>query len=169
MIKKLAGPATLAAAMLAILAPSARADANRSDVLRDAEQKIARCLDYAGAQKFPPMSVAVLDAGGTLIAFRRQAGAAPVTADAALLKAKTALRLGVATDLLGDVASDAPTRDAFIMLQLTTLPGGAPFASADGRLVGAVGVSGGEAAQDTECAHRALMPLAGQPAASEGR
>jgi glc operon protein GlcG len=169
MTKNFAGPATLVAAMLAILAPSARADANRSDALRDAEQKITRCLDYAGTQKFPPMSVAVIDSSGTLIAFRRQAGAAPVTADAALLKAKTALRLGVATDLLGDVASDAQTRDAFVMLQLTTLPGGIPFASVDGKPVGAVGVSGGDAAQDTECAHRALMSVAGKPAASESR
>lgn len=152
-----------------LAASSVHADAGRIDTLTDAEQKIARCLDYADTQKFPPMSVAVIDADGTLIAFRRQAGAAPVTADAALLKAKTALRLGVATDQLDDVAGDAPTRDAFIMLQLTTLPGGAPFASADGKPAGAVGVSGGEAAQDTDCARRALARPAGKPAASEGR
>ena len=131
--------------------------------LRDSERMIARCLDYAASNKLPAMSIGVIDASGTLVAFKRQDGASSATADAALLKARTALRLNAPTAVLGPaVAEDASTRDAFIVMQMTTIPGGVPIAdpSADreGRAVGAVGVSGGAPEQDAACAEQALKP-----------
>jgi glc operon protein GlcG len=125
--------------------------------LRDGERMIAQCLDYAASRKYPPLSVGVIDAGGTLVAFKRQDGAAPATADAALLKARTSLRLNAPTAALGPaVANDAATRDAFLLMQLTTLPGGEPVASGSGQAAGAVGVSGGDAGQDAACARQAV-------------
>jgi glc operon protein GlcG len=143
----------LLAGVLAVAAP-AQAGA---DSLRDADRMIARCLDHAASQKITPLSVAVIDASGTLVAFKRQDGASSATAEAAMLKARTALRLNAPTAVLAEVAAaDAPTRDAFLIMQMTTLPGGVPLPGA----AGAVGVSGGSADQDTECARQAVEPPA---------
>lgn len=121
----------------------------------DADAAIERCLAYAAAQKLPPLSVGVIDASGTLLAFTRQAGASPATADVALMKARTALRLNAPTSVLGPAAaSDAAARDTFLLMQMVTLPGGEPLP--DG--AGAIGVSGAPAEQDAECARRAATP-----------
>ena len=121
----------------------------------DADAAIERCLAYASAQKLPALSVGVIDATGTLLAFKRQAGASPATADVALMKARTALRLNAPTSVLGPAAaSDAAARDTFLLLQMVTMPGGEPLP--DG--AGAIGVSGAPADQDAECAQRAATP-----------
>ncbi len=125
----------------------------------DGVRMIGQCLGYAAIQKYPPMTVAVIDATGTLVAFQRQDDASPATADAALLKARTSLKLNASTVDLGPaVAADAPTRDAFLIMQLTTLPGGVPLTDEAGHAIGAVGVSGGGPDQDAECARRAAAP-----------
>lgn len=148
-----------ATALLAgVLAVAGPAQAG-TDSLRDAERMIARCLEHAASQKITPLSVAVIDASGTLVAFKRQDGASSATAEAAMLKARTALRLNAPTAVLAQVAAaDAPTRDAFLIMQMTTLPGGAPVSGPDGNAAAAVGVSGGTAEQDAECAQQAIEP-----------
>ncbi len=152
--------AALCAGMTMAAMPAQATDKGGDSALRDAERMIARCLDYVASQKLTPFSAGVIDASGTLVAFKRQDGASPATADAALLKARTALRLNAPTAVLGEVAAaDAPTRDAFLVMQMTTLPGGVPLSDDKGRVVGAVGVSGGSAEQDAECARRAAEPV----------
>lgn len=126
-------------------------------VLHDSERMIDQCLKYASSQKYPPMSVAIIDASGTLVAFKRQDGASQATAEAALLKAKTSVRLGASTADLGPaIGGGAPTRDAFIVMQLTTIPGGVPITDEAGHVTGAVGVSGGAPEQDTKCSQLAV-------------
>lgn len=120
-----------------------------------AERMIAGCLEYAAAHDLPALSVVVVDAGGSLIAGRRQDGAMPVASDAALLKARTSARTNLPSALLaGVIETDQATRDAFVSLQLTAMAGGVPFAI-DGR-IGAVGVSGGTLEQDAACATQAV-------------
>lgn len=149
--------ALFAVAVVATLPGQAMAGPGSDQALREAERTIARCLDHAASQKLTPLSVAVIDASGALVAFKRQDGASSATAEAALLKARTALRLNAPTAILGEVAAaDAPTRDAFLIMQMTTLPGGVPLSGKDGNTPGAVGVSGGTAAQDAECAQQAI-------------
>lgn len=127
--------------------------------LPDAERMIAQCQALAAAQKLTPLSIAVVDSSGTLVAFERQTGASPATADAALLKARTAVRLHAPTALLAPAAAaDAATRDTFLVLQMTTLPGGVPFVDAAGQVDGAVGVSGAAPELDAACAQRAIEP-----------
>lgn len=149
----------LLAAVMAVVVPG-HADAQPAgNGLQAGERRIARCLEHAASQKITPLSVAVIDASGTLVAFKRQDGASQATAEAALLKARTALRLNAPTALLAQVAAaDAPTRDAFLVMQMTTLPGGAPLSGEDGVVTGAVGVSGATAEQDAECARLAAGP-----------
>lgn len=145
---------TLAALIVGALCVAAPAQATS---LQDSERMLAACLDYATGQKYPPMSIGVIDASGTLVAFKRQDGASQATAEAALLKARTSMRLQAPTAVLGPLAaSDARYRDSFIMMQMTTLAGGVPIADTGGRVVGAIGVSGGLAEQDVQCAEKAL-------------
>ena len=123
-----------------------------------AESMAEQCLARAHSNSWPPLTIAVVDAGGALILLRRQDGASSVTAEAAVLKARTATRSGAPTQALVALSQDAPTRDLLLLLQLTDDPGGMP-AIASGRVIGGIGISGGTAEQDVGCANAAIAGL----------
>lgn len=124
--------------------------------LATAQRMISACTASAAAQKIPPLSIVVLDAAGAIIAFARQDGASPVSADAALQKAKSALRARVPTSKLATMSTqDGVTRDGLIVLGLLSIPGGVPFPSSASIPLGAVGVSGAEPVTDERCASAA--------------
>lgn len=125
-----------------------------------ADALLGRCLAQSQPNAWPPFSIALVDAGGTLVLLRRQDGASAVTVDAALLKARTAARAGAPTQALLAMTRDAPTRDLLLLLQLTDDPGGVPLKSG-GAVLGAIGVSGGTAQQDVGCAAAAIAQLTG--------
>lgn len=125
-----------------------------------AARVISSCVTYAATNQLPPLSIAVVDATGALVRFERQQGAAPLTAEAAVLKARTSLRADGPSESLGADLSDASVRDAYLELYLTTMPGGLLLKSKSGLLLGAVGVSGAPTAQDAECARRAAATVA---------
>lgn len=155
------GPGSICAMglMLSLATSGADADTASAISLKAADAMIARCLAHASDKQFPPLSIAVIDLTGTLIAFVRQDGASPATGDAALLKARTVVRAHAPTSAFGAViAHDAATRDAFIVLGLTGIPGGVPVQRTGLDLIGAVGVSGGSDQQDEACALQASAP-----------
>ena len=123
-----------------------------------AESMAQRCLSESKSKGWPAFTIAVVDVSGALILLRRQDAAAPVTADVAALKAKSAARTGAPTQALATMGQDPPTRDLFLLLQLTDDPGGLPI-RINGRVVGAIGVSGGTADQDIGCATAASGAL----------
>ena len=105
----------------------------------------------------PPLSIVVLDVSGTLVAFARQDGASPASAEVALRKARSALQARAPTSALAKVAAqDAPTRDGLIALGLLSIPGGIPFPAGAPTPLGAVGVSGADPATDERCAGAAV-------------
>lgn len=116
-----------------------------------ADSMVQQCFAHSRANGWPPFTVVVVDAGGSLILLRRQDGASSVTVDAALLKARTAVRFGAPTQALVAMSHDPPSRDLMLLLQLTDDPGGEPV-NVGGRTIGGIGVSGGAAAQDVGCA-----------------
>jgi glc operon protein GlcG len=131
--------------------------AQEESMLVAAERMISSCFAYAAANQLPPLSVVVVDATGSIIASKRQDGAMPVSTDAALLKARTSVRTRAPTAVLAPaVQSDAGTRDAFISMDLTAIPGGVPFARGTEAVAGAVGVSGAMPDQDAACAMSAV-------------
>jgi glc operon protein GlcG len=134
---------------------SAQADPlpSQDSLYQEAHRMIERCLEYAADNKLSPLSVAVVDESGTPIEFKRQNGAPALTADAALLKARTAVRAHLATSAL--VTQSAAERDLLLLLQLTELPGGIPI-NRNGAFVGAVGVSGEAPEKDAACAQHAV-------------
>jgi glc operon protein GlcG len=152
---------SLFAACVLCVGPTALGQSAPADsMLGAAERMISSCIAYAAANKMPPVSVVVVDASGALIAAKRQDGAMPVSSDAALLKARTSIRTHAPTAVLSPIVqADAGTRDAFITMQLTAIPGGVPFARGAEAVAGAVGVSGGHPDQDAACAASAVDVL----------
>src|SRR5262249_54435091 len=70
-----------------------------------AQRMISSCESYAAQNKLTPLSIAVVDESGTLVAFTRQKGASPVSAEVAMMKAKSAARVGAPTSVLAEVAT----------------------------------------------------------------
>ncbi|MDF3142714.1 MULTISPECIES: heme-binding protein [unclassified Streptomyces] len=128
---------------------------------QDADVLVAaahRAAEAAGVT----VSVTVLDAGGHLLAFRRDDRAVLISGETSTRKAYTALQL------------DAPTADLVEAVQpgglFHTLPtaldrpllfiaGGVPI-HRDGRLIGAIGVGGGAPEQDHHFATAAIEVFA---------
>ena len=150
MAKRLANAGLLVTLVSASAVP---ASAPPGLTLAAAQRMISECTTLAVAQKFPPLSIVVLDAAGAIIAFERQDGASPASADAALQKAKSALRARVPTSKLANLSvQDQVTRDGLMVLGILGIPGGVPFPGDATVPMGAVGVSGAEPATDERCA-----------------
>ena len=113
---------------------------------------------------FKPLSVAVVDAGGHLIAFQRGDGASFARAQIATGKAAGALAMGVSSRKLGDMAAERPW---FVGAFASSAPhpvipaaGGVIIVDADGAPIGAVGVTG-DTSDNDEAAALAGIAAAG--------
>lgn len=97
-----------------------------------------------------PMNVAVVDAGGNLVAHVRMDGAWIGSIDISIKKAYTSRAFDIATR---DLAAEAQPGKQFYGIQesnngrIMIFAGGIPL-KRDGKVVGAVGVSGGSGEQD---------------------
>lgn len=121
---------------------------------------ISSALDLAGERQYPPMTVAVLDAGGHLVAFGRQDGSSLLREQIARAKAAGALNMGVGSRALAHRADSHPHFfNALITLAggaVVPVPGGVLVRNAGGAVIGAVGVSGHLPDADEECAIRGV-------------
>jgi uncharacterized protein GlcG (DUF336 family) len=100
------------------------------------------------------MNIAVVDAGGNLKAFERMDDAWLGSIDIAIRKARTARFFDMNTGDLGKLSK--PGGPAY-MIEVSnggiiTFPGGVPLKTADGEIIGAIGVSGGMPKQDHDVA-----------------
>ncbi|MGW0752268.1 GlcG/HbpS family heme-binding protein [Streptomyces sp. NPDC002587] len=105
--------------------------------------------------------VTVLDAGGHLLAFRRDDRAVLVSGETSTRKACTALQLNAPTaDLVDAVRPGGPfhTLPTALDRPLLFIAGGLPV-HRDGRLIGAIGVGGGAPDQDHAIAATARAEL----------
>ncbi|MFH8576960.1 heme-binding protein [Streptomyces zaomyceticus] len=108
------------------------------------------------------VSVTVLDAGGHLLAFRRDDRAVLISGETSTRKAYTALQLNSPTaDLVDLVKPDGPFHSLTTALDrpLLFIAGGVPV-HRDGTLIGAIGVGGGAPEQDHTFAVTATAALA---------
>ena len=114
-----------------------------------AGQIVAGCAAHAQAKR-QSHAIAVVDAGGRLLAFRRMDGNAWGIGEFARAKAEASAAWRAKTSQLARGAAEtAGFADAPAVV---TVPGGAPVYAADGAFVGAVGVSGEAPADDEACA-----------------
>lgn len=125
---------------------------------RMAQAIVAGCVAHASA-KGQSQAVAVVDRGAGVVAALRmdRVGAGPMAF--AVEKAEAAALWGFDTAGMAEGAKDTPGfADA---PHVVTVPGGVPVWSADGaQMIGAVGVSGEDPADDAACA-RAGIAAAG--------
>ncbi|MEU3292134.1 heme-binding protein [Streptomyces longwoodensis] len=128
---------------------------------QDAEALVSaahRAAEAAGVT----VSVTVLDAGGHLLAFRRDDRAVLISGETSTRKAYTALQLNAPTaDLVDAVQPGGPfhTLPTALDRPLLFIAGGLPVRR-DGRLIGAIGVGGGAPEQDHGFATAAVANLA---------
>jgi uncharacterized protein GlcG (DUF336 family) len=105
-----------------------------------------------------PMAVAVVDAEGGLLSFARMDGTLPVSTELAASKAYTAAVLRMATHELGRLAQPGGELygiEAGHGGKIVLFGGGFPL-RVNGKVVGAVGVSGGSVQQDMRVAESAV-------------
>lgn len=119
---------------------------------------MASAAEAFAAQRGWTVAVAVVDPAGGLILFHCLDETQPGSQDIAVLKARTAARLQRPTKTLED--GIAGGRTALLTLPGTVLLEGGLPVRVDGRVVGAIGVSGMASAQDGEVAAAGLAALA---------
>jgi uncharacterized protein GlcG (DUF336 family) len=128
--------------------------------LADAQTIIEHGLGYARAESFPPTTIAVLDAGGSLVAYAREDGSSLLRERIARGKARGALNMGVGSRALAARAESHPHFvNALVALadgDLVPVAGGVLVRDQAGGLVGAVGVSGHRPDSDEACAVRGI-------------
>lgn len=113
---------------------------------------------FAEARKLglAPLTVAVVDAGGHVIALQRQDRSSLLRPQIALAKASGALGLGVSSRRIGEMAVDRPTFVAMAgeLSAQGMLPaaGGVIVVDGEGAAIGAVGITGDTSDNDETCA-----------------
>lgn len=131
--------------------------------LADASLVIQAGIDRANKIN-SPSTIAVVDAGGTVVAQARMDGASLSSVALAYDKAYTSLSCRLATSEITKIAQ--PGGDFYGIAnglggRAIIFPGGVPI-KIDDQVVGAVGASGGNGAQDEEVARAAVAGLSGQ-------
>jgi glc operon protein GlcG len=144
----------LAAVLVAVAAtPHASAGAQLLDtkvISLDAAKKMAAAAEAEARRNGWNVSIAVVDAAGALVAFVRMDDASPASEQIAQGKARTAARMRRPTKALEEMIAGG--RVAFTAVEgLTPIEGGVPIV-VDGKVVGAVGVSGVTSQQDAAVA-----------------
>ncbi|MBV0914058.1 GlcG/HbpS family heme-binding protein [Anianabacter salinae] len=113
----------------------------------EATETIIRVTREAGREMgLKPLAVAVLDAGGHLLAFAREDGSAPGRFEIAFAKAYGAVMLGMP----GSAQMKRAEAQAYFMAavngvyggKVIPVPGGILIRGADGAIIGAAGVTG---------------------------
>jgi uncharacterized protein GlcG (DUF336 family) len=129
--------------------------------LADANKVVARAHAKATALGIR-VTVAVVDEGGLLIALARMDGAPPLGPQIAEAKAVGAAMLHRDGASLAELAKDRPGffSVADRLVRVPMVPGlGSVLIRRDGKVLGAVGVSGGRPEQDLECAQGGLESI----------
>ncbi|HEY4163451.1 MAG TPA: heme-binding protein [Dongiaceae bacterium] len=117
-----------------------------------ADEIASACLAKGRAIGCAPLTVAVLDAGGHVIVSKRSDGSGIIRNEIAYAKAWGALGMGLPSRALADRAAKAPQFFTSLAAvsggRMIPVPGGVLIKSSEGRLLGAIGVSGDTSDRD---------------------
>ncbi|VVE23605.1 GlcG/HbpS family heme-binding protein [Pandoraea anhela] len=124
--------------------------------LETALRIIDAALEKSNQLGLAPLCAAVLDAGGRLIAVKRQDGASFFRPDIAIGKAFGCLAMGFGGAEMARRAQIAPQFfNSLTVLsegKMVPVPGGVLIRNHDGMVLGAIGISGDTSLKDEECA-----------------
>ena len=126
----------------------------------DTAQKIvSAALDWRRDHGMKPITVAVLDSGGFLIALAREDGTSNLRPDIAQGKARGAIGMGLGSRALFERAQSQPyfiqAMNSIAEGSLVPVPGGV-LIKEDGQVLGAVGITGDTSDNDETCAIAAI-------------
>lgn len=137
--------------------------------LEQASVIVDTALATANAMKLKPMSVAVLDDGGHVIAFKKQDNSSLMRFEIAFGKAWGALGVGRPSAAIAQLADERPHFVASLMAasggRIVPVQGGVLVRSAAGEILGAVGVTGDTSQNDEACAVAGIKAAGLQPEA----
>jgi uncharacterized protein GlcG (DUF336 family) len=124
--------------------------------LAQASTIVDAALAKARATGSAPLTVAVLDSGGHLVALKREDRSGILRPDIAIAKAWGALGMGFGTRELAERATKVPMFITAISAvshgRLVPVPGGVLIKDGSGEVLGAVGISGDTSDRDESCA-----------------
>ena len=131
--------------------------------LAQATAIVDKALSHGRTLVLPPLTVAVLDASGVLVSFKREDGSSLLRPEIAQAKAFGTLAMGIGSRAIAQRASVAP---AFVSAvnalaggRLIPVPGGVLIRSRAKAIIGAVGITGATSEQDEACAVAAIESL----------
>lgn len=131
---------------------------NQPTISTEAARVLVAEARAASAELGIAVTIAVTDAGGHLKVFDRADDAPFLTVDVAIDKAWTATSFGLATHVWNAILADSKVAQLAHRPRLVPVGGGVPIVK-DGKLIGGIGISGGNALQDQQAAERALRKL----------
>ena len=153
-MKKTLLSVSLAALLSGLASSSVMALEQRPVLSLDVAKKMAAACESKAKQENWKMNIAIVDSGGHLKYFLRQDDAFQKSIEIAQLKAGTSAGLPFSTKQIGEITSKVP--GIAYVPGIVTFEGGLPIMTADGKQVGAIGVSGGTAEQDGQCAQAGI-------------
>ena len=132
------------------------------DMSREIASNLAEAAELHAAGIGITIAVSIVDRGGHLVLAVRMDGTALCAMPIAANKAETAVLTGALTAV--SFAATQPGEpdwgfNSVLAGRYTCMPGGLPVISAD-EVIGGIGISGGQPAQDIDCALAALARLA---------
>ena len=110
-------------------------------------QSLIQAAQAEAARKGWPMDIAVVDSGGNLVAFLRMDGAQLASIAVAEHKARVSARFRRPTKAFEDAVQKADYKYVLTLDDVVASRGGIPLVE-DGKLIGAIGCSGGSGSQD---------------------
>lgn len=139
-----------------VVAPSNAAELRPIITYEAAQEMINGCVTLAKNENWR-MHIAIMNTSGKLIAYVRMTDAIFLSRDISIAKARTSASFPQPSRALGKFAfgDNGPTPFAFIPNEVVFFAGGLPIMSG-GTHIGGIGVSGGSADQDEQCAQAGL-------------
>lgn len=117
---------------------------------------IVAAAEQEAAKNKWTMFITVVDDGGTVVAIERMDETQIGSLDVSIGKAQTALRFKRPSKVFDDLVNGG--KPGLMGLGVTPVEGGIPL-MADGKVIGAIGVSGGTSQQDAQCAQAGVAAL----------
>ena len=122
------------------------------------------CENHQKKTGYRPVNIAIVDAGGDLVLFRRQNNSFLLSIDIAIAKAHSSAGIPVPTRTIQDIVYGKDGKPGRVpglahSENIVAFPGGLPIKTKNGILLGAIGVSGATGDEDEQCANAALLAV----------
>ncbi len=122
------------------------------------------CENHQKKTGYRPVNIAIVDAGGDLVLFRRQNNSFLLSIDIAIAKANSSAGIPVPTRTIQDIVYGKDGKPGRVpglahSKNIVAFPGGLPIKTKNGTLLGAIGVSGATGDEDEQCANAALLAV----------